>query len=282
MRTGISTYLTDYWLYLKGLASKMNGSIQHSDPDKHDVITQNAFRVTDTVSRYARYWLYGALAFLSIATLVLLIVWMVLYKGGVSLDVKTELFNYHPIFMTLGLFLIPLHGMIVYRFVPRSKMTQKVIHSVLMFVGLLMSLTGLVIAEVSLSSNKRYHMWSVHAWCGVASIFIYIVQFALGFIAFFLPITSRWNSMFIVIHRYGGAILTVLPMVTILLGVELYRSVADTQGYPLQGENVIRNLISLSVLILVVLISSAIYGIFKSVFPKVTEFEDSNDYLTIN
>ena len=258
----------------------MNESIQYSD--KHDVITQNAFRVTDTVSRYARYWLYGALAFLSIATLILLIVWMVLYKGGISLDVKTGLFNYHPIFMTLGLFLIPLHGMLVYRFVPRSKTTQKVIHSVLMFVGLLISLTGLVIAEISLTSGKQYHLWSIHSWCGLATIISFIVQLALGFIAFFPPITSRWNSMFIVVHRYGGVVLTVLPLVTILLGVELYKPVGEIHGYPLQGENVLRNSICVCVLILVVLISSAIYGVFKSVFPRVTEFEDSNRYLTIN
>lgn len=260
----------------------MNGSIQYSDPDKLDVSTQNAFRVTETVSRYARYWLYGALAFFSTATLVLLIVWMVVYKGGVSLDVKTGLFNYHPIFMTLGLFLIPLHGMIVYRFVPRSKMTQKAIHSILMFIGLSVSLAGLAIAEVSLTSGKQYHMWSVHSWCGLATIIIYILQFAIGFISFLLPVTLRWNSMFIVIHRYGGVILTVLPLITILLGAELYQRRGKLQEYPLQGENVVRNFICVCVLLLAVLISSAIYGVFKSVFPKVTEFEDSNRYLTMN
>ena len=237
---------------------------------------------TETTSNYVRYLVYFALTFISILSFLLLTILVVLYKGGVALDVGSTLFNYHPLLMTMGLFLFPVHGMLVYRFVPKSKLTQKIIHSDIMFVGLLISLCGLTIAEVSLFHGEQYHLWSVHSWSGLLTICTFLGQFVLAFMAFSFPIGLGWKARILALHKYGGILLTFLPVLTISLGISQSRSSEEIHGSPFNGEIIMGNVICVCIIVLAVLVSSSLVGPLKAIIQKVTTNDDDTQYYQIN
>ena len=245
--------------------------------NKYETILHGVFPVSRNISKYARYWLYGAIGTLAVITIIMMSVWFICYKEGLGLDVNSTLFNYHPLLMTLGLFLFPIHAMLAYRFVPKSKLIQKIIHSSLMFIGLVIAVGGLIIVEVCLANGKQYHFWSLHSWCGVITIAIYIMQFVVALVSFFLPIRPEWKGKVLVIHKYTGILLIFLPMTTILLGASQLTYTADATG-----EAILGRFVGVCVIILAVLISVSVIGPLRGVIPKVTRHENLKGYEEIN
>ena len=246
-----------------------------------EILRENS-PATDRTSNYVRYVVYFALAFLSILSFLLLTLLVVLYKGGVALDVGTTLFNYHPLLMTMGLLLFPVHAMLVYRFVPKSKLIQKIIHSFLMFAGLFISIIGLTVAEVSLLHGKQYHIWSIHSWFGLLTVCMFIVQFAFALLALSLPIGLDRKARIIVLHKYSGIILTLLPMMTISLGITQFRSSEEMHVSPFNGETIVGNVICVCLFTLTLLVSSTIVGPLKDIIRKVTTNNAATQYYQIN
>ena len=261
----------------------MEGRIskQSEDLGYRTILSPNS-PATNTTSNYVRYLVCFALAFLSILSFLLLTLLVVLYKGGVAVDIGTTLFNYHPLLMTMGLFLFPVHAMLVYRFVPKSKFTQKIIHSFVMFVGLFISIVGLSVAEVSLFHGMRYHLWSAHSWFGLLTVCTFVGQFVFALIAISLPIETDWKARFMEVHKCCGILLTFLPMLTILLGITQFRSGEEVNGSPFSGETIFGNVICFCLFILAVLVSSSIAGPLKAIIRKVTTDNPATHYYQIN
>ncbi|RCN32965.1 hypothetical protein ANCCAN_21208 [Ancylostoma caninum] len=67
------------------------------------------------------------------------------------------------------------------------------------------------------------HFTSVHSWIGVSVMFIYVVQFAFGFVNFlFSGIAESTRKMFMPIHRIVGCISFAASIVQAVIGFVQY------------------------------------------------------------
>ncbi|VDK85552.1 unnamed protein product [Dibothriocephalus latus] len=97
---------------------------------------------------------------------VLSIVWMGLYAGGFDWSQPEIVFNYHPVFMVLGL---------VFCFGD-----VKVVHAILMLLSLLFAVVGLKAAFDSHNLRGIPNLYSIHSWIGIIVTVLFGLQVCLN------------------------------------------------------------------------------------------------------
>eukprot|EP01031_Cornospumella_fuschlensis_P037380 gene37380-45389_t len=131
----------------------------------------------------------------ALIALILIVTWMkgtdlsAAYLGG--LDFKELIFNYHPIFMTLGMLVCGLSAIFSYRVIDLPKTVTKSVHAFLHMCAVVFVSVGLWC--VFLGNNDKDHntagmyfanLYSIHSFIGLTAVIVYFSNFVLGFVYF--------------------------------------------------------------------------------------------------
>lgn len=166
-------------------------------------------------------WLVGVSQIVGLASVVLTGVWMGHFRGGFAWDGSAQEFNLHPLCMVLGLVFLQGDAILVYRiFKDESKRNVKVLHGVIHLLALIISIIGFVAVFDFHRTAKIPDMYSLHSWCGMATLILFCIQWVLGLAFFLFPVASAWlRATYLPVHVFCGLVLLVMAIGTSLLGI---------------------------------------------------------------
>lgn len=183
-----------------------------------------------------------------VASVVLTGVWMGHFRGGFAWDGSAQEFNLHPLCMVLGLVFLQGDAILVYRvFRDEAKKNVKILHGVVHLMALIISIVGFVAVFDFHRSAKIPDMYSLHSWCGMATLLLFTLQWVMGLLFFLFPVASSWlRAVYLPVHVFGGVVLLVMAIGCSLLGIteKLLFSIMPT--YPsFSAEGVLANVLGL-------------------------------------
>jgi cytochrome b-561 len=154
---------------------------------------------------------------------VLVLVWCVHFRGGLALRSQNKqlIFNVHPVLMLLGPVVLAGEAILCYRSLPLllTRGARKKAHMAL-------HAAGLAAAGLGAYAVVKYHvesgipnLYSLHSWLGAATVSLYALQWAAGFLAFFFPGASPATRRSAVPwHAVAGLLVFALAVATAQLG----------------------------------------------------------------
>lgn len=173
---------------------------------------------------------------LGVAAVVLVLVWCVHFRGGLSLTSSSSsspssppsqaqlqlVFNVHPVLMTVGLIVLAGEAILCYRsLLPGvvSRDARKKAH-------LSLHAAGLAAGAIGLYAVFRFHqdsgipnLYSLHSWLGIATVSLYALQWLAGFLAFLFPgAPPATRRAAVPWHALLGLIIFALAVATAQLG----------------------------------------------------------------
>ncbi|KAG9474398.1 hypothetical protein GDO78_004610 [Eleutherodactylus coqui] len=112
-------------------------------------------------------------------------------------------------------------ALLVFRvFRNETKRATKILHGALHILALIVSVVGIVAVFQFHKKKGIPDMYSLHSWLGITTFSLYILQWILGFIMFFLPgVGFAYKSRFKPLHVFIGFSLLVSTIATCLLGL---------------------------------------------------------------
>ncbi|XP_077590703.1 transmembrane ascorbate-dependent reductase CYB561 [Stigmatopora nigra] len=171
--------------------------------------------------RSAFAWSVGGSQLLGLTSVVLTGVWMGHYRGGFAWDGSEREFNLHPLCMVLGLVFLQGDAILVYRvFHQEPKKNVKMLHGIIHMLALIVSIIGMVAVFDFHRAAKYPNMYSLHSWCGLATIILFAVQWVIGLSFFLFPVASSWlRATYLPIHAFCGLLLLAMAVGTSLIGI---------------------------------------------------------------
>ncbi|XP_028311569.1 transmembrane ascorbate-dependent reductase CYB561 isoform X1 [Gouania willdenowi] len=192
--------------------------------------------------------LVGVSQVLGLASVVLTGVWLGQYRGGFAWDASPQEFNLHPLCMVLGLVFLQGDAILVYRvFSNEAKKNVKILHGVIHFFALIISIVGFVAVFDVHRASKIPDMYSLHSWCGMATFILFCVQWVVGLMFFLFPVTSSWlRAAYLPIHVFCGLVLLVMCIGSCLTGIteKLLFTIAPTYSL-FASEGVMANVLGI-------------------------------------
>jgi len=198
---------------------------------------------------------------LGLFIIVLVSVWISKYLGGIGFTTDSQLFNFHPLFMTLGMVFIFGDAILVYRVLRNErKKILKIMHAVLNGSALALALLGSWAVFRYHSNQNIPNLYSLHSWVGALTMLLFTGQYALGFVSFMFPgLSPTYRRLILPYHTYIGLMLFVMVGGTALLGItEKAFFSLNGKDYPyykdMPGAAYVINLLGISVLLFVAVI----------------------------
>lgn len=157
-----------------------------------------------------------------LAMVVLSGVWMGSYRGGYGWAIET-VFNYHPLFMTLGMIFLYGDAILIYRILRNSNKKQvKILHALIHILVLVFASIGLKAAFDS--HNKKVppipNMYSMHSWVGLFAVILFGMQWVIGFISFLFPkLNDGLRRVYLPHHKFWGMAVFGLCCAAALMGL---------------------------------------------------------------
>lgn len=203
-------------------------------------------------------WLVGASQLVGLASVVVTGVWMGHYRGGFAWDGSTREFNLHPLCMVLGLVFLQGDAILVYRvFRNEPKRNIKILHGVIHLLALVISIVGFAAVFENHKASNIPQMYSLHSWCGMATLVFFCIQWVLGLLFFLFPVVSSWiRVLYLPIHVFSGLTLLVMAIGTSLLGITeklLFSISATYSNFPPEG--VLANVLGILLVVFGVLLA---------------------------
>ncbi|KAG8447000.1 hypothetical protein GDO86_014444 [Hymenochirus boettgeri] len=157
---------------------------------------------------------------LGIAVLAITGAWLSQYRGGFSWE-GAQQFNVHPLCMVLGMVFLCGDALLVYRvFRNETKRATKILHGALHILALIISLVGIIAVFQFHSNSGIPHLYSLHSWLGIITFILYILQWIVGFLLFFVPgVAFTYRSRFKPVHEFFGLGLLLSAVATSLIGL---------------------------------------------------------------
>ncbi|XP_035511510.1 cytochrome b561 [Morone saxatilis] len=165
--------------------------------------------------------LVGASQLLGVTSVVLTGVWMGHYHGGFAWNGSAQEFNLHPLCMVLGLVFLHGDAILVYRvFRNEAKRNVKMLHGIIHLLALIISIIGFVAVFDFHRAANIPDMYSLHSWCGMATLVLFCIQWVMGLMFFLFPTASSWlRASYLPIHVFCGLVLLVMAVGSSLLGI---------------------------------------------------------------
>ncbi|XP_077475073.1 transmembrane ascorbate-dependent reductase CYB561 [Stigmatopora argus] len=190
--------------------------------------------------RSAFAWSVGGSQVLGLTSVVLTGVWMGHYRGGFGWDGSEREFNLHPLCMVLGLVFLQGDAILVYRvFHQEPKKNVKMLHGIIHLLALIVSIVGMVAVFDYHRAAKYPNMYSLHSWCGLATVILFALQWVMGLSFFLFPVaSSRLRATYLPVHAFCGLLLLAMAVGTSLLGIteKLLFSIMSTYSkFPPEG-----------------------------------------------
>ncbi|KAE9449418.1 hypothetical protein C3L33_18674, partial [Rhododendron williamsianum] len=159
---------------------------------------------------------------LGVLVAALVLIWNVHYRGGLALvsDDKALIFNVHPVLMVISLVLLNGEAMLAYKTVSGTKSFKKLVHLSLQFLAFCLSVIGIWAAWKFHIDRGIDNFYSLHSWLGLASFFMFGIQWAAGFATYWYPGGSR-NSRATLMpwHVFFGVYIYALSVATCATGI---------------------------------------------------------------
>ncbi|KAJ0058543.1 hypothetical protein NL108_016634, partial [Boleophthalmus pectinirostris] len=112
---------------------------------------------------------------------------------------------------------------LVYRvFRNESKRNVKLLHGIIHLLALIITIVGMVAVFDFHRASKIPDMYSLHSWCGMATLVLFCAQvnWVLGLMFFLFPVASAWlRATYLPLHVFCGALLLVMAIGSSLLGI---------------------------------------------------------------
>lgn len=193
-------------------------------------------------------WYVGGSQVLGLACVVITGVWMGHYRGGYAWNGSSQEFNVHPLCMVLGLVFLYGDAILVYRvFRNENKRNVKILHAVIHLLALIISIVGIVAVFDFHRAANIPDMYSLHSWCGMATMVFFCVQWVMGLVFFLFPVMSAWlRSWYLPLHVFFGLVLLAMAVGTSLLGIteKLLFSIVNTYS-KFDPEGILANVLGL-------------------------------------
>lgn len=174
---------------------------------------------------------------LAAAATALVLLWCVHFRGGLALRSpnKALIFNVHPVLMLAGPIVLAGEAILCYRSLPplaMSRDARKKAHLALHAAGLAAAALGVYAVFKFHVESGIPNLYSLHSWIGVATVALYAIQWAAGFLAFFFPGASAatrrravpWHAvcgLLVFVLAVGNAQLGFLEKLTFMQGPPL-------------------------------------------------------------
>ncbi|RXG70055.1 putative cytochrome b561 [Armadillidium vulgare] len=167
---------------------------------------------------------------LGVTTLLLIIIWLSLFRNGFAWNSNPKLeFNWHPLFMVLGLVFLYANGALVYRaFRGEMKKKLKIIHASFHFFALIFAVIGLQAVFDSHNLNvdgngnpsPTPNLYSLHSWMGLTVVILFACQWLVGLLTFLFPgMRPAIRTFYLPVHQYFGVSIFIGAVATALLGL---------------------------------------------------------------
>jgi len=157
--------------------------------------------------------------FLGVVAFVLLVFWTYHFRGGYGLS-GAPVFNLHPLFMFGGFIFFSSQAIIAYKTVNGDKKYQKAVHLTLQGVALLLGIVGVLAAYKFHLDAHIQNFYSLHSWFGIIVIVFYLVQWVLGFVAFWTQsVSAAKRAEILPWHVFLGLAAYVAALITAELGL---------------------------------------------------------------
>ncbi|XP_014681556.1 PREDICTED: putative cytochrome b561 [Priapulus caudatus] len=162
---------------------------------------------------------------LGVLTIILTLVWTCYYRGGFAWhdDVAHE-FNYHPLFMILGLVFFYAEAILVYRvFRNVKKLYVKLLHASLHFLAIIFVIVALkaVFDSHNLAKPTPHpNLYSLHSWLGLSVVLLFGLQYVSGFVSFLFPkLSLALRQWYMPTHVFFGIAIFLGAIATALMGL---------------------------------------------------------------
>lgn len=182
-------------------------------------------------SRFLLGVLFTLAELLLFITVFLWLYWSYQHDDGLAWqNDRRQQFNTHSALMLLGFIFLNGQAMLIYRsFQCCSKIYTKILHTILFVLATSAISLGLILgytAQENVGANNKpiMHFYSLHAWCGLATVGLFVFQFVFGFISFLILLccdqaTSKFRAALLPIHKTFGLIIFSLAIATCLMGL---------------------------------------------------------------
>uniref|UniRef100_A0A2I9LNW2 Cytochrome b561 n=1 Tax=Centruroides hentzi TaxID=88313 RepID=A0A2I9LNW2_9SCOR len=203
---------------------------------------------------------FTAAQILGILCIALAATWTGSYLGGFAWQSNPPLqFNYHPLFMVIGMVFFYGDAIMVFRVLRNErKKLLKLIHGGLQALAFVFTVVALkaVFDSHNLPKKPFPNMYSLHSWLGLATVLLFCLQFVCGFVAFLFPgLVQIWRSRYLPLHVFFGLAIFVMAIATCLAGITEKLVFKLGFGYSLlPAEGVIANLLGVSLVVLGILV----------------------------
>lgn len=157
---------------------------------------------------------------LGLASVVVTAVWMGHYWKGFQWS-SDEVFNYHPLFMVIGMVFLYADSILAYRvFRNSNKRPVKFLHAGLHIGALVFSIVGLIAVFDFHNKKGIANLYSFHSWLGITVVGLFGLQWLVGFLIYLLPCAGNdLRAAMMPFHRGLGVGIFVLSIGTALLGI---------------------------------------------------------------
>lgn len=161
---------------------------------------------------------------LGLTAVILVAVWMGHYLGGFAWQSNPGLeFNYHPVFMIIGMIFLYADSILAYRvFRNMKKIYIKVIHAVIHVGALIFASVGLkaVFDSHNLAEKPIPNLYSLHSWLGLTTVVLFGLQWVFGFTSYLFPkLSFNLRSMYMPHHVFWGLAIFGLAVCSALTGI---------------------------------------------------------------
>ncbi|XP_074598349.1 plasma membrane ascorbate-dependent reductase CYBRD1-like isoform X2 [Brevipalpus obovatus] len=153
-------------------------------------------------------------------SIILTVIWVYKFFGGLGLSDPDKEFNFHPILMIVAFLYMNGNSILIYRYMRKKpKPLLKWIHSSLHGINVLI-IGFALFAVIDYHNRKKIpNFYSIHSWLGIAISVIYGLQSLGSFAIFMKPGASdSIRKMTLPLHVFGGISLFFLSVATILMG----------------------------------------------------------------
>ncbi|XP_040078266.1 uncharacterized protein LOC8050666 isoform X2 [Ixodes scapularis] len=124
---------------------------------------------------------YSLVQVLGLTAVLLVTIWASNFMGGFSGPSNPKLeFNYHPVFMVLGMVFLYGNGILVYRALRTERKSRlKLVHGALMALAFLCAVAALKTVFDSHNLNQPAaipNLYSLHSWLGLTAVLLFCMQ----------------------------------------------------------------------------------------------------------
>ena len=183
-------------------------------------------------SRFLLGVLFTLAQLLLFATILLWLYWTFQHDDGLGWlgAERKQQFNGHAALMLAGFVFLAGQAMLIHRSSQCcSQVYTKILHTILLVLATAAISLGLILAysaqeNVGPGNKPIAHFYSLHAWCGLATCCLFLLQFLAGFVSFLLLLcchqaTASFRARLLPIHRTFGLIIFSLAVATSLMGL---------------------------------------------------------------